>query len=566
MVIVRRAEVRSNCAIEHRGMSMKSHASLLQTTSHTVHLADAAFGSPVIQNEFTGSSGPDTINGTAGDDVIDITQGGNDTVNGKAGDDEVDVGSTFNTSDRLDGGAGEGDAIYLAGDYSAGLTISATMMKNFEYLVLQGGAGFDLTMTDGNVAAGEIMQVYCTNSGGTAKVDASAETNGSYTLNGSKFNDVLIGGQINDLIRTGGGNDKIDGQNGIDRVSFYNAPNAVTVDLNLTTAQDTGWGKVTIKNIENLSGSHYADHLTGTAGDNFFLLNGGNDVVATGGGQDVVEAGGVNAQGNLATNAQVDGGAGTDLISFWVSVGTAPAPVNITIDLNNTAAQDTGFGTYKLTAFENAQGSIGDDTLTGNGSANTLFGADGQDTLNGNGGNDVLYGDTHTANVDVNGYDGVFYLEGAEAPGNDTLNGGAGNDRLIGGGGSDVLNGGAGSDTFVYQAVSDSTGQGHDTIDGLDAAADKFDFGGAVTSVHAAVVKGSLSSDTFDANLANVINSGKLGVHQAVLYTPNQGDEAGHTFLVVDMNGKAGYQANKDIVIELTHATHLADLGATDFI
>jgi hypothetical protein len=39
----------------------------------------------------------------------------------------------------------------------------------------------------------------------------------------------------------------------------------------------------------------------------------------------------------------------------------------------------------------------------------------------------------------------------------------------------------------------------------------------------------------------------------------------GHTFLVVDANGIAGYQGGQDFVIQLNGATHLSSLSLADF-
>jgi Ca2+-binding RTX toxin-like protein len=538
------------------------HQSVLHTAARTLGEHGAH-----IQDELAGDAGPNTINGTAGDDAIDISQGGNDTVNGKGGDDEVDAFAALTAKDKLDGRTGEGDAVVLSGDYSAGLTLGTTTMKNFEYFVLRDNFTYDITMNDGNVAAGEVLQVYVNITGGSAKIDASAETDGAYYFQTSRISDVLTGSQNGDIFRMNGGTDTLDGQGGFDRASYSRATAAVTVDLGLTTAQNTGYGTATLKNIENLSGSRFDDVLTGNVSDNFFYLVGGNDVATMKGGNDVVEAGGVNATGQLATTAKADGGAGVDTISFLSGTLGVSGALAVTVDLSKTGFQDTGSGTYKLVNFENAQGTTANDTLTGDGNANTLYGADGDDMLSGGGGADSLYGDKILLGYDENtGLDSAVNTRNSDAAGVDTIKGGAGNDTIVGGGLGDQLDGGAGNDTFVYESVSDSSGASHDIIDNFDASQDKFDFTVTIAKVDTAVTKGTVSSDTFDANIASAIGSAKLGAHEAVLFTPNKGDEAGHTFLLVDINGKAGYQAGKDIVIELTHATHLADLTAGDFV
>ena len=80
-------------------------------------------------------------------------------------------------------------------------------------------------------------------------------------------------------------------------------------------------------------------------------------------------------------------------------------------------------------------GGAGNDRLIGGESADVLLGEAGNDTLNGNGGNDLLLGDSNGVNP---------------GDGNDSLDGGAGDDNLFGGGGSDVFTGGAGLDTANY--------------------------------------------------------------------------------------------------------------------
>jgi hypothetical protein len=126
--------------------------------------------------------------------------------------------------------------------------------------------------------------------------------------------------------------------------------------------------------------------------------------------------------------------------------------------------------------------------------------------------------------------------------------------------------GGAAIDTFVFTAVGDSTGVNFDTINGFDLAADKFSVGHVPSAVNARVTVGTLSDASFDTDLATAISGAQLGANNAVLFTPNAGDEAGHTFLIVDMNGAAGYQANADLVVYLAGAVHLASFGTGTFV
>jgi len=161
--------------------------------------------------------------------------------------------------------------------------------------------------------------------------------------------------------------------------------------------------------------------------------------------------------------------------------------------------------------------------------------------------------------------DGNFIVYGGS--GNDVLTGGHGNDTLYGDGGADTMTGGAGNDVFAYMQVADSTSTSYDTITDFDATADKFQFSHAITGINAAIAVGALDSGAnFDTELAAAVGAAALGAHHAVLFTPNSGTLAGDTFLVVDANGSAGYQAGQDYVIDITGATHLASLTTADFV
>ena len=80
-----------------------------------------------------------------------------------------------------------------------------------------------------------------------------------------------------------------------------------------------------------------------------------------------------------------------------------------------------------------------------------------------------------------------------------------------------------------------------------------------------ATVAGHLSKGSFISDLADAVD-GHLGKHHAVLFTPDSGNLSGKTFLVVDLNGVAGYQANADLVVQLTNAQHVGNIGVGDFI
>ena len=158
--------------------------------------------------------------------------------------------------------------------------------------------------------------------------------------------------------------------------------------------------------------------------------------------------------------------------------------------------------------------------------------------------------------------DGAFvFLGGA---GDDSFRGGAGNDRIWGGLGADVLNGGAGADTFHYEAANESTGSGYDQIVGFVSGTDKIDLPGTVAAVDTTVNGGVLNAASFNADLSAAIGAGQLHAGDAVLFHPDSGTLAGTTFLIVDANGIAGYQADQDYVIQLV--TPPPVILPTDFV
>jgi peptidase M10/serralysin-like protein len=170
-------------------------------------------------------------------------------------------------------------------------------------------------------------------------------------------------------------------------------------------------------------------------------------------------------------------------------------------------------------------------------------------------------GDGNEVRFDGSGEtDGRFSFIGGG--GGDFFFGGGGADRIDGGEGGDLLSGAGGGDVFVYRDPAHSSGTDYDTIADFDPAADRIDLPGAVSGFGAAVTAGALSTATFDSDLAAAV--GNLGASQAIWFAPNAGDLAGRIFLVVDGNGKAGYQAGEDFVIAIAGAP-LADLtGHTD--
>src|SRR6185503_13694086 len=232
---------------------------------------------------------------------------------------------------------------------------------------------------------------------------------GNDTLNGDDDHDFLIGGDDNDTLnggtgddylRGGEGNDTINGGAGFDRAAFTVLTNnpgicetgvqtGATVDLNIVgVAQNTGHGMDTLTGIENVSGTAYADTLTGDGNNNWIWGEGGDDTLSGGGGNDLVEVD--------AGSSTLDGGLGNDTAGF-AGQDTFTSGVNVSLALQGAAQTVAPGSDMTLTNFENLTGTVHNDTLAGDGNDNILAGSAGNDTLLGGGGADTLYGDGRIA-------------------------------------------------------------------------------------------------------------------------------------------------------------------------
>ena len=67
------------------------------------------------------------------------------------------------------------------------------------------------------------------------------------------------------------------------------------------------------------------------------------------------------------------------------------------------------------------------------------------------------------------------------------------------------------------------------------------------------------------STFAAAADASRLLANHAVLFTPDRGAHAGETFLIVDANGTAGYQAREDFVFRLDNATNLGNISTSTF-
>jgi Ca2+-binding RTX toxin-like protein len=553
------------------------------------------FGSSVVDGSLI-------VLGGGGADTVTIGQNGSDVVRTGAGADTVKVLGNLTAGCRIDGGA-DANTIVFNGDYSEPLVLGPKTIRNFTVAQFAAGHDYNIVFDDATAPSGILMLIdgSALGTGDTLNIDGSAETTDGYEMYGGAGADILTGGAQFDRLNGGGGDDIIDlqaggsddsrGGDGDDVFVFgasYNFGEIVRGDAGFDTVTLEGDYSTTFSffGMEYLLLAPGHDYLltigldTGTdlfeidgsglgAGDTVSFDGGGNDVVyflRGGAGDDVLagddlddtidaSTGGADnlsgEEGNdafvlgatLTADDTIDGGDGDDLLTLD---GDYLSPTLVQI----TSVEDVILGgghDYQLVLAANA----GTGTTTVDGSALGV--------------GDVLDLDASDSTVGVAGLggDGADVFKGGT--GSDFFAGGDGGDRFRGSAGPDQIIPGTGANRFIYGGAADSTSTGFDAILGADLNDDKFDLPGTlglITAIDPAVNTGALSSGSFDANLTVAMN-GHLGASHAVLFTPNSGNLSGNTFLILDLNAAAGYQAGADLVVRLVAS---GTLDASDFI
>ena len=517
-----------------------------------------------------GYGGNDTLKGGAGDDVL-AGNDGNDILQGGDGDDYI-LGGAGN--DTIDGGAGNDWAAYE--DAAAGVKIDLTLTATQNTV----GAGTDKLTSIENVYGSAFNDTLTGNAEanmlvGGAGNDTVSGGKGDDTLWGSAGNDTLDGGDGDDYMVGGAGDDIIKGGAGWDWSSYEDATAGVTVDLNKTTAQNTGGGGTdTIAGVEHLYGSAFNDVLTGDAKDNYLWGDAGDDKLVGGAGDDHLSGGaGVNI---------IDGGDGFDTVDYAfsdkgvsINLSGAPAPQVSIPDSVDTiisveAAMGSAYNDYIV-------GNDAENYLFGDAGADVLYGIGGHDTLDGGDGNDILRGSFHKPGdllLGGAGDDQIIVWTGAGSEGDattvdggsgvddlifstydsitldlkntgdqvvtlgvhmvvsnienvmgsygdDHLTGDAGNNEIIGGAGDDILDGGAGFDIASYEGDQSvrvdlsKTGPQNTGGAGIDALSN---FEGLTGSLRSDILIGDAKDNSFEGGLGDDIIDGGAGADTAIFW------------------------------------------------
>ncbi|MEH2614336.1 Ig-like domain-containing protein [Bradyrhizobium sp. AZCC 1693] len=462
------------------------------TSGIVVHLAagtvngDATVGTDTIRNV-------EAARGTVFDDVFDATGfGGVGAVN-------VGYAGTFNDF----AGAGGNDTIIGNGN------------TRLNYSIALAAVTVDLETT-----AGTTITVAGSATGATEGTDSFTGVN---AVQGSTFSDTLLGSSFNNTLTGLGGDDYIDGRGGFDTASYNSlglGTGGVTVNLAAGTATgDASIGTDTLRNIEGVQGTGYADtfdatgygvagalnvstsngnfnQFEGLGGDDSITGNGNTRVLynnATAGVTITIGAGGVgSASGDASTgndsftggvNAAIgsnfadtynasafnsgynsfQGNGGDDTIIgngvTALQYGNATSGVTITISAGGTgtATGDASVGTDSFSGVNNVVGGNFADTYDASGFVgfNVFLGQGGNDTITGNGSTQIQYG-TATGAVNVNLSTGTATGDGSV--GTDSF---TGVNSVAGSNFGDTILGGIGNDILFGNGGNDYlTGNG----------------------------------------------------------------------------------------------------------
>jgi serralysin len=256
--------------------------------------------------------------------------------------------------------------------------------------------------------------------GGTGN-DTIRGNQGSNYLFGGAGNDTLIGEDGVDNLEGGAGADTLigafnqaNGDGTLDFARYDNATGGLVISLanpNINTGEAAGdvyWG------IEGIVGTRFNDVIYGDGSGNTLVGGAGIDQIFGQGANDQIDGGTGDdfLYGGLGAD-YLNGGDGFDYASYAL----AAAGLAIFLATPGSSTGEAAGDTYA--SIDGIIGSNFNDTVGGDGLANTLLGGNGHDVVFGFGGDDSLYGD-------------------------------AGDDSLIGGLGADYHNGGSGFDYARY--------------------------------------------------------------------------------------------------------------------
>jgi Ca2+-binding RTX toxin-like protein len=374
-----------------------------------------------LNDNLDGGNGNDLLIGGAGDDQL-LGQLGNDTLRGAAG------------YDFLNGG--------LVADFQSDAGFED--LDRADYRDAPAAVNVDLAMGFAQDGFGTFDNLY-----------------GIEGVIGSPGDDTLTGSSaFQEFFRGEGGDDLIDGGLGFDRAEYADASGPITVDMAAgTVAGDVSVGNDTLRGIEIVQGTNFADSYTATgffspslpggfvSSFNAFEGRGGNDVIVGNGGTRIEYVGatgpvtvdlaahtadgdasvghdtfsGVNQVrgseyadtllgGNPAMNGfegydgrggddYIDGGDGYDRADYYSSNGAMSVGLNVHLAEGTVSGDPLHVGTDTLRGIEAIRGSYQNDLFDATGFSGASTNAGYYGTFNdfeGMAGDDTIIGNGNT--------------------------------------------------------------------------------------------------------------------------------------------------------------------------
>lgn len=297
-------------------------------------------------------------------------------------------------------------AVMVPAQVVLGLAGNDTIIGFSEGQKVDGGAGTDtirITGTSVHLNAASDAQIInveavsASGAEGSVVLDLSRQSE-RFSITGSRFADVITGTASNDVISAGSGDDSIMGFVGADRinggggrdtlvlaetsVALNSASNSQLGSVEVISAQSAGAG-VTIS-LDNqterftITGSGFADVITGGQGNDVFTDLTEGDVFDGAGGRDTLQLSGSLAVLNAASDAQI---VNIEVLTF------SGFTEGLVFDLSR---QSDGFTLTTTSLADVITGSSGADIVNAGSGDDRIIGFVGADRINGSNGRDTL--------------------------------------------------------------------------------------------------------------------------------------------------------------------------------
>lgn len=495
-----------------------------------------------------GTGTPDTMAFAHGN--ILLGGGGSDTIEGRAGDDVIDGDAYLNV--RVAIHAWNPDKTPVL-DGNGNPVIIGTVQSIADELTL-GGVTKPLPqwMLDGTINPGQLHIVreilYDAEGVDTAvywdvveNYDITQRSDGRLTINHVTQSDGdLAINPVTGRQRLSDGSDTV---GNIERLQF--------AGLTIETAQSAATGLPVLSALTPTAGETITVDLSGIAD-----ANGINQATLVIQWQELVNDVWVDIAG--ANTDSLTRGAGQDIAQFRVQVSFTDWMGNAETLLSVPTDPVVGIVVTGGNGVDVLMGGAGDDIINGLGGNDVINGFGGADLLSGGAGADQIFGGT--GNDSIFGEGGADVLHGED--GDDFISGGAGNDQIFGGAGNDTILGDAGADVLFGDDGDDhiTGGRGNDQI-----------FGGAGddTIVWNAgdgrdLVDGGDGNDTLIVN-GNDFNE-TFRIYTRDYWTSELGRDAGElhpdTQIILTRNGNpAGLNFFNNVIAELRNVEEIVING-----